>query len=199
MPSTVHVGTILMKEWPGMPPLDGLETGPGLGELNMVKVPDGFTLDRKIHAAGWNLFFMAAEVKAMFFGPPRAAKIQSALKRILGKVEPEHFNGLEVSAIVARHFLGVPYVTVSAHSRHMQHSCNLDSAETRQSFQHDSDWARGRIQVPLRENRPMNHDENVSLERALESVIRVSWMEPKYADPRRATTEIQTVAKETAE
>jgi hypothetical protein len=45
----------------------------------------------------------------------------------------------------------------------------------------------------------MNHDENVSLERALESVIRVSWMEPKYADPRRATTEIQTVAKETAE
>jgi hypothetical protein len=26
----------------------------------------------------------------------------------------------------------------------------------------------------------MNHDENVSLERALESAIRVSWMEPKY-------------------
>ena len=143
MPSTVQVGTILMKEWSGMPPLAGFEIEPGLGEWSMVKVPEAFTLDRKIHAAGWNFFFMAAEVKAMFFGSLKASKLQSALKRILAKVKPQHFNGLEVTAIVARHFLGVPYVTVSAHSRHMQHSCNLDSAETRQSFQNDSDWARG--------------------------------------------------------
>jgi hypothetical protein len=140
MPSSVQVGTILMKEWPGMPPLAGFDR---LGEWSMVKVPDAFTLDRKIHAAGWNFIFMAAEVKAMFFGPLRATKLQRALKRILAKVEQQHFNGLEVTAIVARHFLGVPYVTVSAHSRHMQRSCNLESAATRRSFQHDSEWARG--------------------------------------------------------
>jgi hypothetical protein len=143
MPSTVQVGTILMKEWPGMPQLIGFESEPGWGEWSMVKASDAFTLDRKIHAAGWNFFFMAAEVKTMFFGSPKAAKVQSALNRILAKVRPQHFNGLEVTAIVAHHFLGVPYVTVSAHSRHMQHSCNLDSAATRQSFQHDSEWARG--------------------------------------------------------
>jgi hypothetical protein len=88
----------------------------------------------------------------MFFGSLTAAKVRSALKRILAKVAPEHFNGLEVIAIVAWHFLGAPYVTVSAHSRHMKPSCNLHSAETRQSLQHDSDSARGRIQVPLRKN-----------------------------------------------
>ena len=143
MPSTVQVGTILIKERPGMPQLMGFETEPGLGEWSMVKVPDAFTLDRNIHAAGWNFFFMATEVNAMFFGSLTAAKVRSALKRILDKVKSQHFNGLEVTAIVARHFLGVPYVTVSAHSRHMQHSCNLDSAETRRSFQHDSEWARG--------------------------------------------------------
>ena len=143
MPSTVQVGTILMKEWPGMPQLIRFETEPGFGGWSMVKVPDAFTIDRKIHAAGWNFFFMAAEVKAMFFGSLTATKVRSALKRILDKVKSQHFNGLEVTAIVGRHFLGVPYVTVSAHSRHMQHSCNLDSAETRQSFQHDSEWARG--------------------------------------------------------
>ena len=143
MPSTVHVGTILMKEWPGMPPLAGFETEPGLGEWSRVKVPDAFALDRKIHAAGWNFFFMAAEVKAMFFGSLRAAKLQSALKRILTKVKQQHFNGLEVTTIVARHFLGIPYVTVSAHSRHMQHSCNLDSAEIRQTSQDDAEWAKG--------------------------------------------------------
>ena len=143
MPSTVQVGTILMKEWPGTPQLIGFETEPDLGEWSMVKAPDAFTLDRKIHAAGWNFFFMAAEVKAMFFGSLRAAKVQSALTRILAKVKQQHFNGLEVTAIVTRHFLGVPYVTVSAHSRHMQQSCNLDSAETRQTSQDDAEWAKG--------------------------------------------------------
>ena len=143
MPSTVQVGAILMKEWPGMPQLVGFEAESGWGEWSMVKVPDAFTLDRKIHAAGWNFFFMAAEVKAMFFGSLGAAKVQSALKRILAQVKPQHFNGLEVTAIVARHFLGVPYVTVSAHSRHLQHSCNLDSAEARQASQDNAEWAKG--------------------------------------------------------
>jgi hypothetical protein len=143
MPSTVQVGTILMKEWPGMPQLIEFESEPGWGEWSIVKASDAFTLDRKIHAAGWTFFFMAAEVKTMFFGSLGAAKIQSALKRILAKVKQQHFNGLEVTAIVVRHFLGVPYVTVSAHSRHMQHSCNLDSAETRRTSQNSADWANG--------------------------------------------------------
>ena len=106
----------------------------------MVKVPDAFTLDRKIHAAGWNFFLWAAEVKTMFFGSLRAAKVQSALKRILAKVKQQHFNGLELTEIVARH---LPSVTVSAHSCHMQQSCNLDSAETRQTSQDDAEWAKG--------------------------------------------------------
>jgi hypothetical protein len=132
-----------MKEWPGMSELLGLETESCFGEWSLVNVLDGVALDRKIHVAGWNLFFMATEVKVMFWGSVGAAKIQRALKRILAKVEQHHFNGLEVTAVVARHFLGIPYVTVSAHSRHMQHSCYLDSATTRRSFQRDSEWARG--------------------------------------------------------
>ena len=143
MPSIVQVGTILMKEWPGMPQIIGLETDSGLEEWSMVKTPDAFTLDRKIRAAGWNFFFLAAEVKTMFFGSLRAAKVQSALKRILAKVKHQHFNGLQVTAIVARHFLGVPYVTVSAHSRHLQQSSNLDGAEIRQTSQDAAEWANG--------------------------------------------------------
>lgn len=139
----VQVGSILMKEWPGITQLLGLESEPCSGEWSLLKVLDGFTLDRKIHAAGWNFFFMAAEVKVMFFGSPGVAKLQNALKRILQKVKQEHFNGLEVTEIVARRFLGVPYVTVSAHSRHVQQSCNLDSPLERQTSLHDAEWARG--------------------------------------------------------
>jgi hypothetical protein len=143
MLQTIKVGTILMKEWLGMPQIPELETEPGFGEWSVVKLTDAFALDRKIHAAGWNFFFMATEVKAVFLGVLGQEKIQSALQRILAKVKPQHFNGLEVTEIVARRFLGVPYVTVSAHSRHMQQSCNLDSSEARQTSQNAAAWAKG--------------------------------------------------------
>jgi hypothetical protein len=142
MPPTVQVGTILVQEWPGMTRLFGLESEPCSGNWSIVTALDGFALDRKIHAAGWNFFFMAAEVKVMFFGALGAARVLSALKRILGKVASQNFNGLEVTAIVARHFLGVPYTTVSAHSRHVQESCYLDGADARRTSQHDAEWAR---------------------------------------------------------
>ena len=142
MPPIVQVGAILMKNWPEMKKLIGLESEPYSGQWTLLKALDVSALDRKIHAAGWNFFFMATEVKVMFFGSLGAAKVQNALKRILKKVKQQHFNGLEVTAIVTRHFLGVPYVTVSAHSRHMQQSCCLDTALARQSFQRDVEWAR---------------------------------------------------------
>ena len=143
MPPTVQVGTILMKEWPGMTQLVNLESEPCSGEWSLLKLLDGVALDRKIHAAGWNFFFIAAEVKVMFFGALGAVKIQNALQRILAKVKQQHFNSLEVTEIVAKRFLGVPYAVVTAHSRHVQQSCYLDSAETRQLSQHNAEWARG--------------------------------------------------------
>jgi hypothetical protein len=126
-----------------MPQLPGPETESAFGEWRLVEGHDPFALDRKIHVAGWNFFFMAAEVKVLFFGSLGTVGIQNALKRILAKVKQQHFNGLEVTEIVARRFLGVPYVTVSAHSRHMQQSCNLDGLEARRNIHNDAAWARG--------------------------------------------------------
>jgi hypothetical protein len=143
VPLAVKVGSILMKDWPGMTQLLGIESEPCSGEWSLLKVLDTSTLDRKIHAAGWNFFFMAAEVKVTVLGSIGTAKIQNALKRILEKVKQHHFNSLEVTEIVANSFLGVPYVTVSAHSRHMQKSCYLNSAEARQTSQHGAEWATG--------------------------------------------------------
>jgi hypothetical protein len=79
----------------------------------------------------------------LFFGALGAKKIEHALKRILGKVKEQHFNGLEVTEIVAKRFLGVPDAVVSAHSRHVQQSCYMDSAEARRVSQRDTEWARG--------------------------------------------------------
>jgi hypothetical protein len=142
MPTNVEVGSILIEEWAPMMQLLGLESESYSGNWSLVKV-NGFALDRKIHAAGWNFFFMAGETKVMFLGALGAKKIQNALKRILVKVRRQNFNSLEVTGIVARRFLGVPYATVSAHSRHIQQSCYLDGAEARRMSKRDAEWARG--------------------------------------------------------
>jgi hypothetical protein len=131
MPQDVQVGTILMSQWPA---LFDLESEPYSGQFSVVKGLDGFALDRKIRAAGWNFFFIASQVKTMFLGAPRAENIKNALDRILGKVSEQHYNGLEVTGIVSKHFLGVPYVTISAHPRHLQQNCYLDSSEARRSL-----------------------------------------------------------------
>jgi hypothetical protein len=143
MPQNIQVGAILIEDWPLATQCLGLKSEPYSGKWSLVNTPDSFALDRKIHAAGWNFFFMATQVKAMFFGALRAEKIQNALKRILRKVKRQHFNGLEVTGIVAKRFLGVPYTIVSAHSRHVQQSCYLDSGEARRTSPRDAEWARG--------------------------------------------------------
>jgi hypothetical protein len=64
-----------------------LESDPYFENWSVVEALDGFSLDRKIHGAGWNFFFLASEVKVMFFGAIGATKIREALIRILRKVK----------------------------------------------------------------------------------------------------------------
>ena len=132
MPQDVRVGTILISEWPQ---LFGLESEPYSGHWSVVTALDGFAIDRKIRAAGWNFFFIASEVRVMFFGAVGAKKVQHAVRRILAKVGQQHFNGLEVTGIVPQRFLGLPYAIVSAHSRHVQQNCYLDDTEARRLSQ----------------------------------------------------------------
>lgn len=143
MTSNVQVGTILIEEEPRLAQVLGLKSEPYSGNWSMLKALDGRSLDREIHAAGWNFFFMAAEIRVMFFGAIAATKVQNALQRILKKVRQQNFNCLEITGIVAKRFWGMPYATVSAHSRHIQKSCQLDDIERRRAGLRDAEWATG--------------------------------------------------------
>jgi hypothetical protein len=134
MTPTIQVGTVLIgEESAHITKTLALESDPYVGIWSVIRTLDGFSLDDKIRAAGWNFFFMAGEVKATFFGVAGAQKIQHALNRISEKVKAQNFNCLEVTGIVAKRFLGVPYTSVLAHSRHIQESCELGNAESRQN------------------------------------------------------------------
>ncbi len=113
-----------------------------VGNWSVVRSLGGFALDRKIRAAGWNFFFLAGEVKAMFFGVAGEKNIRKALKRILAKVSDRNFNCLEITGITAKHFAGVPYTLISANWRHIQKSCHLDNALQRLADQKGAEWAR---------------------------------------------------------
>lgn len=144
MAPTVDVGTVLIgEESPRVAEVLALQSEPYFQNWSVVTALNGSTLDEKVRAARWNFFFLAEEVKAMFFGAIGATKVQGALQRVARKVETQGFNCLEVTGIVAKRFLGVPYATVSAHSRHIQQGCQLDSIESRRNGRRAAEWARG--------------------------------------------------------
>jgi hypothetical protein len=142
MTPNVQVGTILIEDRPLITRILDLGSESYSGNWSVVKAIDGLTLDRKIHASGWNFFFMAEEVKATVFGSLAAKSIQKALKRICLKVSKQDFNCLEVTKMVENRFLGVPYITVCAHARHIQQDCVLDFAQERRMTQNDAELAR---------------------------------------------------------
>ena len=119
MTPRIQVGTILIEDRPLVPRVLDLKSESYSGNWSVVKAIDGFALDHKIHAAGWNFFFMADEVKATVFGSLAAKSTQKALKRICLKVRKQDFNCLEVTKMVENRFLGVPYITVCTHPRHI--------------------------------------------------------------------------------
>jgi hypothetical protein len=63
---------------------------------------------------------MANKIKTTVFSFNRARTIHAALKRVIASVREQKCNCLEIDDVATHSFLGIPYVTVSAHPRHIQ-------------------------------------------------------------------------------
>ena len=63
---------------------------------------------------------MAGEIKATVFGFDKPKALGAAVKRLITDVKSQHCNSIEIARVTDRSFLGVPYVTVFAHPRHLQ-------------------------------------------------------------------------------
>ena len=143
MPLNIQVGDVLLDDRPQIHQALGLESEPFSGSWSRVKTLDRSSLDHQVRAAGWNLFSIPGEVKAIVFGAIKAGKIEDAVTRILKKVRHRNFNCLEVAAIDNKRFLGIRYAIVSAHSLHLQQTRLLDPPKERKQNQTDATWARG--------------------------------------------------------
>jgi hypothetical protein len=120
-----------------------VEAEPSWHGWEMIGDGDGDSLDRKIRRAGWNFIFLAAKIEAMAWGWQGQKNVRRAVQRVLGKIKSAKFNCVEITEISARHFLGLPYVHVSAHSRHIQKTSFLQSRAERSGAELAAGWAVG--------------------------------------------------------
>jgi hypothetical protein len=120
MAERIGTGTILIKEGALLPDSLRFESAPCSNGWREVKNLDGRGLDRKIREAIWIFFYLAGEVRASGFGLDREAVVSKAVRRALAKVKLDLGNSLEVTEVTAKRFLGLSYVTVSAHAPHIQ-------------------------------------------------------------------------------
>jgi len=118
-------GTILVKEGTPLPESVKLEREPYLKGWRLVRNLCSSGMDRKLCEVRWTFFYMAGEVNAMAFGSDSEKTTRSAVKKAIANMKSDRFNCLEISRVAAKHFLGLPYVTVAGHARHIQESIRL--------------------------------------------------------------------------
>jgi hypothetical protein len=129
MVPTIEIGTILIKEGTHLPESLPLESGPYLKGWRRVENLSCSAIDRKLGEVGWTFFFLAGEVKAMAFGSDSEKTTRRAVKKVIANMKSGRFNCLEISRVAAKSFLGLPYVTVAGHPRHIQETIYLFHAK----------------------------------------------------------------------
>ena len=139
MAQTIEIGALILKEGTPLPEPLPVESDPYLEGWRLVKNLSSAVLDRKLRDVGWTFFYMAGEVNAMAFGSDLEKTTRKAVKRALASMKPDRFNCLEISRVAVKSYLGMPYVTVAGHPRHIQESIYLFHAK------HIAEWDQAKL------------------------------------------------------
>lgn len=119
MTDTITAGNILVQDTTSLP--ESLRLHVEADSNGWASVKDNrSTFEKAVNEAGWTFFFMAGEIKASVFGFDRQKALRGALKRLITDVKSRHCNTIEITSVVGKSFLRMPYVSVTAHVRHLQ-------------------------------------------------------------------------------
>jgi hypothetical protein len=127
MTDPIKTGTILIERGASVPEsllLEGKSYSSAWRSVSNLGLNE---LDAAIHKAGWTFYFMAGEIKITAFGFDKDQAVRRAVKRVITNVESHKCNCVEITEVSAKSFLGMPYVNVSAHFRHIQESSAFGS------------------------------------------------------------------------
>ncbi len=124
-PMTTMNGTVFIREDTPLPDDLAIESEAFLPGWRVVRNLDRSTLTRNIERTKWYFFYLAGAMKATVLGRKRSGTLRRAVKRILARREEQQSNSLEVTEVVSKHFFGIPFLSVTAHSRHIQQRIGL--------------------------------------------------------------------------
>ena len=127
MVNRIEMGNILIAEGTSLPESLELESEPYAHGWRLVKNLDRSGVDQAIGKAGWNFFYVAGVIETTALGSDDRNTTRKAIKQVIAKINLKKFNCLEITRVAMKRFLGVPYVSVSAHSRHIQESQSLSA------------------------------------------------------------------------
>ncbi len=119
MTDSIAVGSVFIDGGAQLPDSLLLQREPHLSGWSTVNNVRS-TFGKEIPDAGWTFFFMAGEIKTTVFGFDRQKALGTALNRLIANVKSQHCNSIEITQVTGNSFLKVPYVSLSAHPRHLQ-------------------------------------------------------------------------------
>ena len=119
-------GSVLLRSGTLTPTSVPLNLSTYCSDWQLIENSGGHVLDQGFRRASWNLFFLAGAIRGYAVGGGGESSIMRATSNILAKINAKGFNCAQISEIVVKRFLGVRYVRVEAHSRHLQQSNMLD-------------------------------------------------------------------------
>ena len=129
MLATKMSGTIFIRENTLLPVGLAIESEAFLPGWRVVQNLDRYAFARRIESSNWNFFYLAGELRVTVLGRERSGTLRTAVKCVLGKQEGQKFNSLEIAKAVSKRFLGIPFVSVTAHARHIQEGIGLVPAK----------------------------------------------------------------------
>lgn len=129
MQEAIKAGTVLIKEGTLLPDALKFESDSYSPGWRSVSGLDGYAIDRKTHDAGWTFFYLAGESRTTVFGHEGQETVRRAIKQILAGLKSGNFNSLEITRVVFKKFLGMPFATVSFHARNMQEGMFLSDGD----------------------------------------------------------------------
>ena len=118
-------GTILIRENTLLPAGLAVESESFLPGWRVARNLDGYALARKIEEAKWTYFYLAGVTRTMVLGREGPDAMRKAVRRALPRLDRLKFNSLEITNVVSKRFLGIPFTRVAIHSRHIQEAVSL--------------------------------------------------------------------------
>lgn len=113
-------GDILMQGLTRPPQTVTIDSEPYAHEWVRVKNLDSMALNLILKKAGWNFFYIAEEMSARAFGSDEEKTARQAIRKLIARTSAKNLNSLEITQMVRKRFLGLPSLTITAHSRHIQ-------------------------------------------------------------------------------